>query len=49
LLKENPSELLLMANRGELSIPTEYCFAVCTYAMQMYTEISEEEQTKRNY
>ena len=41
-LKDNPCELLQIENRGELSIPPEYSFAVSCIAPQLYTNISAE-------
>ena len=49
LLEGNESELLRMANRGGLAIPTNYCFAVCTFAMQLYSVVFAEEEIKKNY
>jgi len=46
-LKNNPSELLVMANRGGLCIPTEYCFALCSFASQLYAAISAEEEIRK--
>ena len=47
LLEGNESELLRMANCGGLAIPTNYCFAVCTFAMQLYSVVSAEEEIKK--
>ena len=46
---ESPNELIDMANRGGLSTPTEYCFAVCTFAMKLYSHISANETVKKNF
>ena len=43
---ESPNELIDMANRGGLSTPTEYCFAVCSFAMKLYSDISANETVK---
>ena len=45
---EGSSELLQIANRGGLSVPSEYSFAVCSLAVQMYTMISSDETIKTN-
>ena len=47
LLEGNDSELLRMANRGGLAIPTNYSFAVCTFALQLYSVVSAEEEIKK--
>ena len=43
-MKDNSSQLLLMASRGGLSIPTEYCFAVSYFSLQLYSKISGDKQ-----
>ena len=41
---EEHRELFEMADRGGLSEPTEFCYAVTTLAVQCYTAISENDE-----
>ena len=45
----NPTVLLLMANRGGLAVPRQYCFVMCSFAMQLYSEMSEDEQIRKKF
>ena len=43
---EDHSKLFEMADRGGLAVPSEYCFAVTTLAVQCYTAILADEAAK---
>ena len=45
----NPSDLLLMANGGGLAVPSQYCFALCTFAMQFYSNMLGDEQIRKKF
>ena len=38
-----------MADRGGLSVPTEYCFAVCGLAVKLYALILSEDSVKKRF
>ena len=43
----NSSDLLLMANRGGSAVPSQYCFALCSFTMQLYFKMSDDPIKKK--
>ena len=47
---ENAQNLLLaMADRGGLSAPTQYCYAVCAMGVQMYTKLRSNDDIRHKF